>query len=386
MPPVRPCGVKQRRARAALAAGAECDPPHARRRDGKPPAVRPAAAAARVDVDPPAAEVRHEQVAAESAETGRRKRDSPRLVELARATDACDEPAVEVELVHVAAGRRVVAVHRCAPGVRDEDPPPDRLDPEGRIPRRDRAVDERAAPDDAPPARAEDEHAGVVEVRCVEAARRQSEPAEHGRCSACVDRHLGLRRPAMGHGGRPAPDHPVLARVQEPRGRGRTAAANDKSPTAVEDDPGRPAGDADRHRLLPPVARVQRARAPRFVGDPPRSFRARREPPRVYELRVRAVGDEPVQDEPVRSGAARRAGGCERRESDRDRAGLHLSAWPSATVSARRAGSRGSRDTSRSCPWERARASGSRRRRSRTASSSRAPTRSCRGGSRRSSP
>src|SRR5438270_13631235 len=164
VPAVRSCGVEERRARAALAAGAERDSPDAGHRHRKPSAVRPATVLVRVDVDPPAAEACHEQVAAKPAEPARRQRDSPRLVELSRAANPRDQAAVQVELVDVASVWGVVAVHRRPPGVRDEDPPADRLDAEGRIPRRDRAIDEGAATDDAPPARREDEHGGLVEV------------------------------------------------------------------------------------------------------------------------------------------------------------------------------------------------------------------------------
>src|SRR5207248_1685114 len=116
VPAVRPGRVEERRPRAARSARAESDPPDARHRHRQPPAERPAIQPApRVDVDPPATEVRDEQLTAEPSEAARRKRDAPRLVELVRVADPRDEPAVAVELVDVAASRGVVAVHRRAP-------------------------------------------------------------------------------------------------------------------------------------------------------------------------------------------------------------------------------------------------------------------------------
>src|ERR671935_132976 len=88
------------------------------------------------------------------------------------------QPAVEVELVDVATDGGVVAVHRRAPRVGDEDVAAERRDPEGGVPGRDRRIDERAAADDAPPAGVEDEHAVVVEVGRVEPSAGQCESAE----------------------------------------------------------------------------------------------------------------------------------------------------------------------------------------------------------------
>jgi hypothetical protein len=67
--------------------------------------------AAGEDVDPPAAEVCNKQGATVRAEAARRDGHPPRLVECHRALHPCDEPAVEVELVDVAARGRVVAGH-----------------------------------------------------------------------------------------------------------------------------------------------------------------------------------------------------------------------------------------------------------------------------------
>src|SRR5207244_4938355 len=92
-PPVRTGGVEERGARTAHPTGTERDPPHARHGDGKLPSERPAATAARIDVDPSAAEVRDEQIAAEPAESLRRARDTPRFVELGPVPAACGEPA-----------------------------------------------------------------------------------------------------------------------------------------------------------------------------------------------------------------------------------------------------------------------------------------------------
>src|SRR5439155_27240756 len=181
------------------------------------------------DVDPADAEVRDEQVAAVPAEAARREGEPPRLVELVRATDTGDEPAVEVELVDVATGGGVVAVHRCAPCIAHEDATAERGDPEGRVPGRNRWIDEHAAAEDAPPASVEDEHATVVEVGRVEPSGSQGEPAEDRAGSARVDRDLGLRRPAVRHDRRAASDHPVLARVDEPRRPGGAPAGHDEA-------------------------------------------------------------------------------------------------------------------------------------------------------------
>src|SRR5205085_12472221 len=64
VPAVWPRCIEERRARAALAAGAERESPDAGRRHRKPSAVHPATVSVGVNVDTPAAEVRHQQVAA----------------------------------------------------------------------------------------------------------------------------------------------------------------------------------------------------------------------------------------------------------------------------------------------------------------------------------
>jgi hypothetical protein len=176
---VRARGIEQRRGRAAHPPGAERNAPDTVDGDGQRAAKRPAVAIAPVRVDLAAAEIRHEEIAAETAEPARRKGDAPRLVELVGAADVRQQPAVEVELVDVAAARRVVAVHRCTERVRDEDPVPDRLDAERCEPLRLRAIHERAWPYDTAPARVEDDDAVVVEVRRVQLPARERDPAEH---------------------------------------------------------------------------------------------------------------------------------------------------------------------------------------------------------------
>src|SRR5207344_2379503 len=107
--------------RPAHPTGAERDAPDTLDGHGQPATKRPAVPDPPVGVDPAAAEVRDEQIAAEAAEPARRERDAPGLVELVLLADVRDQPAVEVELVDVAPVRRVVAVHRCAVRVGDED-------------------------------------------------------------------------------------------------------------------------------------------------------------------------------------------------------------------------------------------------------------------------
>ena len=138
-------------------------------------------------VDPSVAEVGDEQVAAEAAERARRERDSPRLVQARRAADLRDELPVEVELVDVAAGRRVVPVHRRAPHVRHEDVPTDRVDAERRVPGRNAAVDERAATFHTAPAIVVDVDPSVVEVGRVDPLAGDREPAEDGGFPRLVD-------------------------------------------------------------------------------------------------------------------------------------------------------------------------------------------------------
>src|SRR5947208_3426672 len=225
--------IEERRARAAHAACAERNAPDARHGERQPSPVRPSFAARRVHVDAAAAEIRDEQVAAETAETLRCERDAPRLVELLLVPDARDQAAVEIELVDVAPGRRVVAVHRSAVSIAHEDPPADGLDSVRRVPVGDRAVDEAAAGDDTPPAGVVDEHAVVVEVGSVQPAGRESDTPEDRRGAALVDRNLRLARPATRDDGRPAPDRPVLTRVDEPHWACDTAAANDESARTV---------------------------------------------------------------------------------------------------------------------------------------------------------
>src|SRR5213076_2631523 len=111
----------------------------------------PAPAVPPVGVDRSGPEVRDEQVAAETAEPVRRKRNAPRLVELPLASDTGDEPPSQVELGDIAPGRRIVAVHRRAPRIRDENAVADRLDPERRVPDRNCRVGKRAVTHDRPP-------------------------------------------------------------------------------------------------------------------------------------------------------------------------------------------------------------------------------------------
>src|SRR5436190_11959816 len=168
VPAVRPGRVEERRARSGAGAVAERDPPDSRGLHRQTPAERPAAGRSRIRVDRAGAEVGDEEVSAEAPEARGRKRDAPGLVELLALADVRDEPSVEVELVDVAAGRRIVAVHRRPPRVGDEDAVAGRLDPERRVPDGDCTVDEGATPEDRTPVRVVDEHACVVKVGRVE--------------------------------------------------------------------------------------------------------------------------------------------------------------------------------------------------------------------------
>src|SRR5205085_9640623 len=114
---------------------------------------------------------------AEDADTTRSLPAAPAPVEPTRISHASDQSSGEIELVDVAAARRVVSVHRRAPCVGDEDPVTDRLDPERRVPAGDRGVGECATTNDAPPPRVDHEHACVVEVGRVQTAAREREPA-----------------------------------------------------------------------------------------------------------------------------------------------------------------------------------------------------------------
>ena len=277
-----------------------------------------------VGVDPAAAEVRDEEIAAEAAESGRRERNAPRLVQLVGAADVGEQPSVEVELVDVAAVRRIVAVHRGTVRVGDEDPVADRLDAERCVPVGLLAIDERAGLVHAAPLGVEDEDPVVVEVRRVQLPARERDPAEERAGRAGVDGDDGQPRPASGDRRRPGPDHPVLARVDESRRPGSAVAANDESAPAVEDDAGRPTGNGHRQRLLPPVTRVERARAPALVRDPPRALAARRQAPRVDQVGVGPIGDEHLLGEAVEAGSARRRRRGQGEDDDRERAELHV--------------------------------------------------------------
>ena len=103
---------------------------------------------------------------------------------------------VAVELVDVAAGRRVVAVHRRAIDVRDEDMAADRLDAERRVPGGNRPVDEGSRQDDAVPLPVVDVDASVVEVGRVDAGALDRDTTEDGGGGTLVDDDLGLGRPA----------------------------------------------------------------------------------------------------------------------------------------------------------------------------------------------
>ena len=125
------------------------------------------------DVHMAVAEVPDEQAAAERPNE-RGASTTPHGAFRAPSRDARDEPPVAVELVDVAAGRRVVAVDRRALDVGHEHLVAERADAERRVPLRDRRVDERARPRDPPPARVEHVDAVVVEVGRVQPRRRRS--------------------------------------------------------------------------------------------------------------------------------------------------------------------------------------------------------------------
>src|SRR5712692_2449100 len=227
-------------------------------------AERPAAHVPSVDIDAAAAEVPDEDTSGEPADSARRERQTPRLVQRTHAADTRDEPAVEIELVDIAAGRGVVPVHGRARRVRDEYAPAGGLDAERRVPGRYCAIDERAAAKDPSPPGVIDVDSSVVEVSrieplCSARKRRHRDTAEHRGGSRLADRDFGRPRPAVWDARRPAAQHPVLARIDEPRGRGHSAASNDEAAAAVVDDAGRPAFYDDGERLLPAVGRVQGA-------------------------------------------------------------------------------------------------------------------------------
>src|SRR5215471_4069021 len=146
-----PRGVEERRARPGARAVAERDAPHAGSLDRELSTQSPAVAVARVRVDGPGPEVRHEQVAREASESLGSECDAPRLVELLLAADARHELPVEIELVDVTSGRRIVAVDGGAPRIRHEDAVGDGLDAERRVPDRDCRICERALPNERPP-------------------------------------------------------------------------------------------------------------------------------------------------------------------------------------------------------------------------------------------
>src|SRR5437879_8596380 len=115
-----------------------------------------------VSVDPPVAEVADEEVAAEAPEAARREGDAPRRVQRPLVGDAGQQPAAEIELIDIPAGRSVVAVDGRAPDEGYEQMPGDRPDAEGCVPLRDPAVDERAASSNPPPAAVVDVDPRVV--------------------------------------------------------------------------------------------------------------------------------------------------------------------------------------------------------------------------------
>src|ERR1700751_6071702 len=153
---MRPGGEEERRRRAAHPSSAECDTPDAGGADGKRAVGLPAVTAARVGEQATAAEIGDDEIAAVTSEAARCQRDAPWLVERGRNTG--DQSALEVELVHIPTGRRVVSVHRRLSGVRDEDTVAERGDTERRIAGPDRRVGEATRDAHAPPPRVEHDH------------------------------------------------------------------------------------------------------------------------------------------------------------------------------------------------------------------------------------
>ena len=177
--------------------------------------VRPAAAAAdrRRSVRRRSSD---EQVAADRPKPRARAR-APRVRSARPARRHADQLPVEVELVDVTAGRRVVAVDRRAPMYVTNTWPPTRRCRTARTTagtpgrRTRRGVD-------AAPARVEDVDARVVKVGRVQPRRRRSR--RRGRrspCAAVVDRDLRARRPAGRDDRGPGADRAVLAREDEAR-------------------------------------------------------------------------------------------------------------------------------------------------------------------------
>src|SRR5438132_12959976 len=112
------------------------------------------------------------------------------------------------------------------------------------------------------------------------------------------------------HARGPTSDHPVLTRVHDTRRCSGVPVADEEAVTGVEDDAGRTAGYGDGHRLLTTIGCIRRARAPRFVRHPPSVPHGRREAPGIHELGIATVRNERVEDEPIGSRAACRAGRC----------------------------------------------------------------------------
>ena len=153
-----------------------------------------------------------------------------------------------------------------------------------------------------------DGDAPVVEVGRVDASAGDRDAAEDRGLGRLVDDDFGLRRPRAGHGRRPGADHPVLARVDEPRRIGRVARPDGEALAAVEDDAGRAAVDVHGQELLAAGARIERARVARLVRRPPRAGRARSEAPRVDERPVDGSARAAVR--PRRAGGRRNRRTC----------------------------------------------------------------------------
>src|SRR6267143_4923747 len=123
-----------------------------------------------VGVDPPIAEVSHEEIAAEASEIGRSERESPRRVQLAMLRDPPEQRARGVVNVHETLALTVDLVNRVRILFRvgHEDARADRLYPERRVARRQVRVDERARVRHEVEARVEHIDTTVVKVRRIE--------------------------------------------------------------------------------------------------------------------------------------------------------------------------------------------------------------------------
>ena len=150
-----------------------------------------------VGVDLAVTEVSDEEIAAEPAEVARGERQAPRGIELPAGCDPAQKHAVGVEPIDEAEALAldIVLRSRVLLRVADEDLASDLLDTERREPGWDPRIDEPARQRHVAEAAVEDVDPAVVEVRRVQAGRRQSRapcrsrpPRRSATTCACVPR------------------------------------------------------------------------------------------------------------------------------------------------------------------------------------------------------